>query len=176
VQLGLFGILAGFTGAIGAWLGGHLDDKFGSKKVITISVIVLIIDCAMIVTTDRQTLLTMPIAPAPGPFAAPDILFYICGALIGAAGGALQAASRTLMVDQAESGDMTKAFGLYALSGKATTFLAPALVAFFTGVVGKSMMGLSDSAAQRVGISPLIGLFIIGLILLAWVKQHEEGS
>ncbi len=175
-QLLSFGVLAAFTGAIGAWLGGRLDDKIGPKKVITVSVIVLIIVCAMIVTTDRQTLLTMPIVEAPGPFAAPDILFYICGALIGAAGGALQAASRTLMVDQAESGDMTKAFGLYALSGKATTFLAPALVAFFTGVVGKSMMGLSDSAAQRLGISPLIGLFIIGLILLAWVKQHEKSG
>jgi len=174
VQLGLFGILAAFTGAIGAWLGGRLDDKFGPKKVITVSVIVLIIVCAMIVTTDRQTLLTFPIEEASGPFAAPDILFYICGALIGAAGGALQAASRTLMVDQAEGGDMTQAFGLYALSGKATSFIAPAMVAFFTGVVGKDMLGLSDSAAQRLGISPLIGLFAIGLILLIWVKQHED--
>ncbi|MEK6215970.1 MAG: MFS transporter, partial [Boseongicola sp.] len=96
-----------------------------------------------------------------------------CGALIGAAGGSLQAASRTLMVDQAKGGDMTKAFGLYALSGRATSFLAPALVAFFTGTIGKSMLGLSDSGAQRLGISPLIALFIVGLVLLAWVKQHD---
>lgn len=174
IQLGMFGILAAFTGAIGAWLGGRLDEKFGPKRVITISVIVLIIVCAMIVTTDRQTLFLMPIAEAPGPFAPPDIVFYICGALIGAAGGALQAASRTLMVDQAEGGDMTQAFGLYALSGKATSFIAPALVAFFTGVVGTTMMGLSASGAQRLGISPLIGLFVIGLVLLAWVKQHKN--
>ena len=173
IQLGMFGILAAFTGAIGAWLGGRMDDKFGAKNVITVSIIILIIVCIMIVTSDRQTLLTMPIEPSPGPFAAPDILFYICGALIGAAGGALQAASRTLMVDQAKGGDMTKAFGLYALSGRATSFIAPAMVAIFTGAIGKSMLGLSDSAAQRLGISPLIGLFIIGLILLIWVKQHR---
>lgn len=176
IQLGLFGILAAFTGAIGAWLGGRMDQKYGPKKVITVSVITLIIVCIMIVTTDRQTLLMMPIAEAAGPFAAPDILFYICGALIGAAGGALQAASRTLMVDQADGGDMTQAFGLYALSGKATSFIAPALVAFFTGVVGKSMLGLSDSGAQRLGISPLIILFIIGLVLLAWVKQRGAAA
>jgi UMF1 family MFS transporter len=175
-QLGVFGILAAFTGAIGAWFGGRMDEKLGTKKVIIVSIILLIIVCAMIVTTDRQTLLTIPIAQADGPFAAPDILFYICGALIGAGGGALQAASRTLMVDQAEGGDMTKAFGLYALSGKATTFIAPALVAFFTGVIGKSLMGLSDSDAQRLGISPLIGLFIIGLILLIWVKQYRTDT
>ena len=174
IQLGLFGILAAFTGALGAWIGGRMDDKFGPKKVITVSIILLIIVCIMIVTTDRQTLLTFPIAEAKGPFSAPDILFYICGAIIGAAGGALQAASRTLMVDQAEGGDMTKAFGLYALSGKATSFMAPALVSFFTGVVGLSMLGLSPSGAQRLGISPLIGLFVIGLILLLWVKQRKQ--
>ncbi|MCP4185737.1 MAG: MFS transporter [Hyphomicrobiales bacterium] len=174
IQLGLFGILAGFTGAMGAWFGGHMDDKFGSKRVITVSVILLIIVCMMIVTTDRQTFLTFSIVDTGGPFAAPDILFYICGAIIGAAGGALQAASRTLMVDQAERGDMVKAFGLYALSGKATSFMAPALVSFFTGVVGLSMLGLSPNSAQRLGISPLIGLFIIGLVLLLWVKQHKQ--
>lgn len=174
LQLGLFGILAAFTGAIGSMIGGWADDKFGAKRVIVVAISILIIVCLMIVTTDRQTLLTMPIAESPGPFSAPDILFYVCGALIGAAGGTLQAASRTLMVDQAEGGDMTKAFGLYALSGKATSFLAPILVAFFTGTVAQSMLGLSDSAAQRVGISPLIGLFVIGALMLIWVKQKRQ--
>ena len=175
-QLGLFGILAALTGALGAWWGGRMDDKFGPKKVITVNIIVLIIVCVLIVTTDRQTLLLIPIEQAAGPFSAPDILFYICGALIGAAGGSLQAASRTLMVDQAPNGEMTMAFGLYALSGKATSFLAPALVAFFTGTVGMSMLGLSNSAAQRLGISPLIGLFLIGLVMLLWVRQRHEAE
>jgi len=173
-QLGQFGILAALTGAIGAWLGGLIDDRLVPKKVIASSVILLIIVCIMIVTTDRQTLLTFPIVESDGPFSAPDILFYVCGAIIGAAGGALQAASRTLMVDQAEGGDMTKAFGLYALSGKATSFMAPTLIFFFTDTIGESMLGLSNSGAQRLGISPLIGLFIIGLVLLFWVKQQKQ--
>jgi len=173
-QLGIFGLLTLVTGAIGAWLGGRADDKSGPKKVIVISIIALIIVCIAIVTTDRQTILLMPIKEMPGPFAAPDILFYICGAFIGAAGGALQAASRTLMVDQAEEGDMTQAFGLYALSGKATSFIAPTLVAFVTGTVGLNILGLSSTEAQRLGISPLIGLFIIGLVLLLWVKQRDK--
>ena len=120
-----------------------------------------------------EPLLLVPIESGPGPFAAPDILFYICGATIGAAGGALQAASRTLMVDQADSGDMTKAFGLYALSGKATAFLAPALIAFFTGTIGQQALGLSDTAAQRFGISPIVLLFLIGLALLTFVRSRH---
>ncbi len=174
IQLGLFGILAGLTGAIGAWLGGYFDDRVGPKKVVIVSVIILIIVSAAIVTTDRDTVLMMAIERGDSAFEAPDILFYICGAFIGAAGGSLQAASRTLMVDQAQGGDMTKAFGLYALSGKATSFLAPTLVALTTGLVAQDMLGLNSTDAQRLGISPVIGLFIIGLILLAWVKKKPN--
>jgi UMF1 family MFS transporter len=69
-----------------------------------------------------------------------------------------------MMVRQADPGRMTEAFGLYALSGKATSFLAPGLIAVVSDVTG----------SQRLGIMPLIGLFLIGLVLLAWV--HPDGS
>jgi UMF1 family MFS transporter len=59
---------------------------------------------------------------------------------------------------------MTEAFGLYALSGKATSFLAPALIALASDLTG----------SQRLGITPVVGLFIVGLILLAWVKPKGD--
>ncbi|MEM8539494.1 MAG: MFS transporter [Pseudomonadota bacterium] len=161
-QLGLFGILAAITGAIGAWLGGRLDDRFGSKFVVTSSVIILIFVCLMIVTSDRNMILYIPITDVAGGFAPSDIMFYFCGALIGAAGGSIQAASRTLMADQADEDNMTEAFGLYALSGKASAFLAPALIAIVTDISGN----------QRIGIMPLVALFVIGLLLLPMVKER----
>jgi len=163
-QLGVFGILAAITGALGAFFGGRLDDAKGPRFVIKLCIIILILVCIVIVTTDRSTILLIPVAEAPGPFALPDITFYFCGALIGAAGGALQSASRTLMTDQAKDGNMTEAFGLYALSGKATSFLAPALIGLFTLISG----------SQQIGISALIPLFIIGLVLLSWVREHGD--
>ena len=163
-QLGLFGILAAVSGALGAWLGGRLDDARGPRFVISGCILILIAVGIFIVTTDRSTILLIPIEEQPGPFALPDIIFYICGALVGAAGGALQSASRTLMTDQAKDGNMTEAFGLYALSGKATSFLAPALIAVTTTI--------SDS--QQIGIAPLILLFAIGFVLLRWVHEHGD--
>jgi MFS transporter, UMF1 family len=62
----------------------------------------------------------------------PDIAFYALGAVIGAAGGSLQAASRTMMVRQADPARMTEAFGLYALAGKATSFIAPLSIGVVT--------------------------------------------
>ena len=44
--------------------------------------------------------------------------------------------------------------------------MSPALIALATQISG----------SQRIGISPLIGLFLIGLILLVWVNPKGEQS
>lgn len=163
VQIGIFGILANITGAFGAFIGGRFDQRFGPKAVVSFSVVALSIVCLMIVTTSREQLLGFALDPLGPNSGLPDILFYACGAIIGAAGGALQAASRTLLVDQGDKEHMNQAFGLYALSGKATSFLAPALIFVATG--------LFDS--QRLGLSPVILLFVAGLICLRWVKEKS---
>jgi UMF1 family MFS transporter len=84
--------------------------------------------------------------------------------LIGAAGGALQASSRNMMTRQGNPERMTESFGLYALSGKATAFLAPGLIAIASDLSGN----------QQIGVMPLIALFIVGLVLLRWVKPSGE--
>ena len=78
--------------------------------------------------------------------------------------GALQAASRTLMVRHTTAARATEAFGLYALSGKATAFLAPFSIAAVTQITGN----------QRLGISPLIVMFLLSLVLLHWVNPEGE--
>ena len=84
------------------------------------------------------------------------------GGLIGAAGGALQSASRTMLVRQANPAKMTESFGLYALTGKATALIAPLSIGVMTQ--------LTDN--QSIGITPIIVLFVLGLVLLGWVKSR----
>jgi len=163
VQIGVFGIMAAVTGAIFCWIGGRADRALGPKPVIVVCILGLIAVCLVVVTTDRTMLMGIALPSGSG---VPDIAFYICGGVIGAAGGALQASSRTMMVRQANPARMTEAFGLYALSGKATSFLAPGLVALATQVTEN----------QRLGVAPLIGLFLIGLVLLVWVKPQGESA
>ena len=173
VLVGVFGILAALIGALGAWLGGKLDDRAGPKTVVTICILALIAVTFTVVATTRDTVLFMDVGgaipaleatlPLVGTLETPDLVFFFCGAVIGAAGGALQASSRTLLVDQADPERMTEAFGLYALSGKATSFLAPLLVSAFTAAF----------ASQRVGVVPLVGLFVAGLLLLPLVKGRR---
>ncbi len=161
VQIGIFGIVAALVGAVGCWLGGRADSAFGPRPVIAVCILVLIGVCLVVLGTDRGMVLWVPLAEGS---AAPDIAFYLCGAAIGAAGGTLQAASRTMMVRQGNPARMTEAFGLYALSGKVTSFLAPGLVALATQLTGD----------QRLGVAPLIVLFLIGLGLLYLVRPDGE--
>ncbi|SFD87314.1 MFS transporter, UMF1 family [Sulfitobacter brevis] len=161
IDIGIFGILAAVSGAVFCWIGGRVDRRVGPMPVIVTCCIILIFTSGLIISLTPTSVLGIDLGEN-SPL--PDILFYVAGALIGAAGGALQASSRNMLTRQGDPARMTEAFGLYALSGKATSFLAPALIAVASDVSG----------SQRWGITPVVGLFIIGLVLLAWVKPQGE--
>ncbi|OJY32295.1 MAG: MFS transporter [Rhodobacterales bacterium 65-51] len=160
-QIGIFGIIGAISASLATWIGGKLDAARGPKPVIVMSVWVLIVVCAVIVGMSREQIFGIPFAEGSGT---PDIIMYLCGILIGAAGGTVQAASRTMMVFHTTPERATEAFGLFALSGKATSFIAPFAIAVASDISG----------SQRIGVAPLIGLFLIGLILLIWVKPNGE--
>ena len=158
---GIFGIIAAISAGIFSWLGGRADRVFGPKPVILANVWVLIVVVTVIVSMSREALFGIQLAEGSK---LPDYLMFTLGAVIGGAGGALQSASRTMMARHTDPDRPTEAFGLYAFSGKATAFLAPGLIGFFTY--------LTDS--PRYGLFPIIFLFIIALILLRWV--NPEGN
>lgn len=131
--------------------------------VIRFNVVVLAICALAIVFVSRESVFGLPVSADSN---LPDIAFYVLGAIVGAGGGAMQSASRTMMVRQGDDEKMTEGFGLYALSGKATSFLAPLLIAYFTDLTG----------SQQWGILPVFGLFMVGLILLMWVDPEGRKS
>ncbi|MBE9637542.1 MFS transporter [Salipiger mangrovisoli] len=161
VDTGVFGILAIISGALFAWLGGKADTRLGPKPVIAAMVVLLALVALAIVLVDRQSVFGVPVSEGSK---LPDLAFYLFGVVIGACGGVLQSASRSMMVRQADPARMTEAFGLYALSGKATSFLAPLLIGAVTAISG----------SQRIGVTPLIFLFVLGLCLLRWVKSDGD--
>ncbi|WP_246727851.1 MFS transporter [Chelativorans sp. Marseille-P2723] len=168
-QIGIFGILANITGALGAWLGGRMDQAFGPKAVVSASILTLCFCCVLVISTTADQVFFIPVGVA-GSFI-PDMVFFTAGALIGAAGGSIQAASRTLLVDQAPRGQVTEAFGLYALSGKATTFIGPLSVAAATAYFSSDLFSFSAQDAQRLGVTPILALFALGLVLLPMVRS-----
>jgi UMF1 family MFS transporter len=140
-----------------------MDSRRGPKPVIVWSIVVLIVVCSLIVGMDREQIWGMPLDSASST---PDIIFFVCGALIGGAGGPLQSASRTMLLRHTTPDRATEAFGMFALSGKVASFMTPLLIGLFTHF----------SQSARIGIAPVILLFLIALILLLWVNPKGENG
>ena len=161
VEVGIFGIAAATAAAAFSYVGGIADRVLGPKPVITASIWGLILVCFTLINLRPESAFGVPLDPqSPLPAA----IFYACGCLIGGLGGVLQAASRTLMVRHCDPAAPTESFGLYGLCGRATAFIAPASINIATTLTQN----------VRLGVSPLILLFILGLILLRWVDRHGE--
>jgi UMF1 family MFS transporter len=161
IQLGVFGILLTITGTFGALVGGRLDDKFGARPVIIGSLIILFISCIAILSLDRDRIFfffpVTPSDPHAGLFASTSEKLYVAiGLFIGLAAGPLQAASRALLVRLAPKAQLAQFFGLFALSGKLTSFMGPFLVATVTAL----------TLNQKAGVSVLVLFFVVGGLLL----------
>lgn len=165
IQIGSFGITLALAGTVGAWLGGKLDDRFGPKRVIAGSIMLLLLSIASILLIDRDSILFIkvtPPVPGGGLFAAPAEQAYLAlGCLIGMAGGPLQAASRSLLIRMAPKDRIAQYFGLFALTGKVTSFIGPLLIGIITAV----------TASQKAGMAVLVLFFVGGLALLARVRE-----
>src|SRR5258708_26051712 len=62
IQIGTFGILLAIAGTFGAWLGGKLDDKLGPKRVISGSMLILLLSIVAILLVDRDSVLVAKVA------------------------------------------------------------------------------------------------------------------
>ncbi|MFL6789677.1 MAG: MFS transporter [Bradyrhizobium sp.] len=167
IQIGTFGIILAIAGTLGAWLGGKLDDRLGPKRVIVGSMLILLLSIAAILLVDKDSILFVKVTPPePGSalFAgAAERAYLVLGSLIGAAGGPLQAASRTLLIRLAPKDRIAQYFGLFALTGKVTSFIGPLLIGAITAV----------TASQKAGMAVLVVFFLAGLALLTRVRDYS---
>ncbi|MFK7793531.1 MAG: MFS transporter, partial [Devosiaceae bacterium] len=165
-EVGLFGILLTLTGFVGVLMGGALEDRIGAKAVILTSLVVLTFASISVVSLSAdRVFFIVPVEPADGLFATlPEKLYLLLGGLMGAAAGPLQASSRALLARLAPAHARARTFGLFALSGKVTSFIGPWAVATVTAI----------TLDQRAGISVLIVFFIVGGLLLMRVDTRPR--
>ena len=165
IQIGTFGIILAIAGTFGAWLGGKLDDRLGPKRVIAGSLMVLLFAVIAILLVGRDSIFFIEVAPPQpggGLFAgASEKAYLILGCMIGAAGGPLQAASRTLLIRLAPKERIAQYFGLFALTGKVTSFIGPLLIGIVTAA----------TASQKAGMAVLVLFFVSGMALLMRVRE-----
>ncbi|AGB23951.1 major facilitator superfamily permease [Mycobacterium sp. JS623] len=137
----LFGVGASVVAAVGAVLGGLLDDRLGSKLVIVGSLISMI--------TVAVTLMALSGAVA----------FWVCGLMLCLFIGPVQASARTLMLRMSAEGKEGVAFGLFTTTGRAVSFLAPWLFSAFIDLFGSDRAGMGGLCV--VLVAGLIGMLAV---------------
>ncbi|HEY0910250.1 MAG TPA: MFS transporter [Bradyrhizobium sp.] len=165
IELGTFGIILAIAGTLGGWLGGKFDDALGPKRVVAGAMLLLLLATLAILLVDRDSVLFVKVTPPlPGGalFAsAAERAYLVLGCLIGASGAPLQAASRSLLIRIAPKDRVAQYFGLFALTGKVTSFIGPLLIGVITAA----------TESQKAGMAVLVLFFVTGLVLLARVRE-----
>ena len=136
----VFAIAANLVAGVSTIVGGYVDDRVGSKRIIVASLIGLVVSgVAVFVLRDAGT-----------------TAFWVFGLALCLFVGPAQSASRSLLSRVAPVGREAEVFGLYATTGRAASFLAPLAFSTFILIGGSQAWGI-------LGIVLVIG---IGLALL----------
>ena len=143
-QILLFGIVLNVTAGLGAFAGGMVEDRLGSRRTVLVSLGCIIGIGAGLLLVQGQT------------------GFWILGAALGLFFGPAQSASRTLMARLAPPEQAGAWFGLFSLSGRVTGFLGPALLAIAT----------TAFASQVAGMAVVVGLMVVGFAVLLTVRAR----
>lgn len=124
---------------------GILAKRFGAKNMIFVGIITYTFICIYALSLDSlQT-------------------FLILALLVGSAQGGIQSLSRSLFGQLIPEGRANEFFGFYNIFGKFAAVVGPFLVGIIAQMTGNSLDG----------VFALIILFIIGGILLAFVKVPD---
>lgn len=172
----LYGIFLSIFAFVGGLIGGWLDDRLGSKRALQWSLALASLGLILAISQSKDALFgVIPYDPVNGarvwrslPFfqTLPEIAYLLCGILIAMAITAAYASARTLLARLAPPDKISQFFGLYALAGTATSFLAPALVGLAT----------AWSGSQRIGFSMPLVLIGLGFALLWGVRPDRDGG
>lgn len=137
----IFGVAANVVAAAGAFAAGFLEDRVGPKLIILVCL-------GGLVATSTILLFSY------GPTA-----FWVFGLILCLWVGPAQASSRAYLARLAPRGREGQMFGLYATTGRAVSFLAPALFALFAGL-----------HSDRMGIVGIAAVLLAGALALLGVK------
>lgn len=168
----LFALIVTIFSISGGFIGGWLDDRVGSRRAILIAVLATALGVIVSVSVTPTEIFFVPYdAAAHAPiwsfpyFATwPELIFLLTYMMLAMTVTCALVSSRAMLARIAPLSMMSQFFGLYALSGTATTFLGHTLVAAFTAVSG----------SQRIGFASTILLLVAGLGVLTLVKEERS--
>ena len=144
----IFAIAANVVAGVATMSVGALDDRLGAKPVIMTALVGLLVSGLLVFFLHDGG----------------QIVFWTAGLALCLFVGPAQSASRTFLARLIPVGREGEVFGLYATTGRAVSFLAPAAFALSVTIFGETYWGI-------LGI--MLVLFL-GLLLLIPVSARQQ--
>lgn len=141
-EIMIFGIACNLSAGLGCLLASYTDSAYGEHKTICMSIILLAI--SIVVLLSVTTL----------------FYFWIFALIATLFVGPLQTSSRSLMAKICPEESKGEFFGLYALSGRITSFLGPAAYRFVT----------QSTESPAAGMSTILIFLAVGLIGMLYLR------
>lgn len=149
----IFGIAANVVAGLATIAFGYLDDILGPKRVIIGSLSAMCVaGVAVFVLHDGGSM-----------------VFWIFGLILCVFVGPAQSASRSFLLRMIKPGHEGEVFGLYATTGRAASFLAPAAWAASI-TLAAAITGNAADDMQYAGIIGILCVLLAGLLLLLAVR------
>ena len=161
-QLIIFMIIVQVTSVIGAYVAGIAGKKIGFKRSLIYSIMMMI-----------GVVLGML-------FAQNLTQFFIVGALAGFALTGVQSVSRTLVGYFAPEGRSAEFYGLFAVTGRTSSFIGPTVYGFlaYEAAIFFQNNGhltlVAEQLGQRVAIGSIAVFLLVGLLILLGVNDPTE--
>jgi len=144
----IFAIAANVVAGIATISSGAFDDRFGPKPLIVVSLAGLVVSGTLVFLLHDGG----------------QLMFWIFGLILCLFVGPAQSASRTFLARLIPPGREGEVFGLYATTGRAAVFIAPAMFGLFVTIGG----------VQYWGILGIVLVLLVGLLLLLPVRSRQE--
>jgi len=168
-ELIAFFLIVQSTAIIGSVIFGIISDSIGQKKSIIITLLIWIFTILIAFYTSEEKNLLMDFLVKLTNIPSKELMiksFYFVGLLAGSVMGATQSTSRSLMTKLTPSDKKTEFFGFYSLFGKSSAVVGPLVFGFVSYI----------TANQRYAILSIGGFFIVGLVILRYVKDNTNVS
>ncbi len=161
------GLINSVVAALAGLFAGWLDTKAGSKRATMFFVGGVLVFNVVLVSVTPHMVFFMPIDPVAtstgGLFPTlPDKVFLVsqCAIAFFVTGGLVSA--RSMMAKLAPRAMLNEFFGLYALSGTATSFIGPLAIGLVTFIYNN----------QRAGLVVGVVFSLIGLLVMLLVREQ----
>ncbi|MFA6117594.1 MAG: MFS transporter [Sphingomonas sp.] len=170
LEMLIYGVLLTLFAVIGGLMASRLDARYGPKRALQIEIGMTFLGLIAELGMSPDRILYWWIRPSPGAWrvwegpvfrSLPELVFVVIGLFIAAFVTAHYASSRTMMTRVSPPDRMGSFFGIYALSGTATSWLAPTFVT----------LGTAYFHSQQGGLATLTLLLAVGLVGLTFVRE-----